>query len=70
MTTPQSILQEIYHKVNLISAIIDGDEDNGGIFERLAHIELQNDDVINSLQRLENQLNVIILSVLEQKNEM
>lgn len=68
MTTPQSILFELHHKVNLISKFIEGHEDNVGIFERIEHMELQNDDIINSLQRLENQLNVIILSILEKKN--
>ncbi len=69
MTTPQSILHDIHHKVGLISRLIEGYEDSAGIFERIEHIESQNDDIINSLQILENQLNVIILQVLEQKNE-
>jgi len=60
MTTPQSILYELHYKIGAISRLIDGDEENNGIFERIDQVELQNDDIINSLQRIENQLSLII----------
>ena len=67
MTTPQSILYELHYKIGAISRLIDGDEENDGIFERISQVELQNDDIINSLQRLENQLSLII-QVLAKSN--
>ena len=68
MTTPQSILYELHYKIGTISRLMDGDEENDGIFERINQVELQNEDIINSLQRLENQLSLII-QVLANSNE-
>jgi hypothetical protein len=40
--------------------MLEGDGDENNIFERLEEIELQQRDIINSLQRLENQINLIM----------
>lgn len=42
MTTPQSILYELHYKIGAISRLIDGDEENDGIFERISQLEFQN----------------------------
>ena len=68
MTTPQSILYELHYKIGCISRLIDGDEQNDGIFERINEVEVQNEDIINSLQRIENQLSLLI-QVLVKSNE-
>ena len=60
MTTPQAILQSIEYKVRSLCSMLEGDENSDNIAERLNHIELQNDDIVSSQQRLENYLNLVV----------
>jgi hypothetical protein len=60
MTTPQSVLYSIDDKVRRIDNMLQGDEDNGNLVERLNEIEIQQMDVISSQQRLENLMNLIV----------
>jgi hypothetical protein len=68
MTTPQTILWGLESKMNMIINFLEGDEDCLGLGERLSKIALENEDMRCSLQRLENQINLIILHLLESKN--
>jgi hypothetical protein len=67
MTTPQSILYELHYKLDEVVRFIEGNEDAEGIIGRVAVLEEQNDDIIIALQRIENQLSLII-QVLCKKN--
>jgi hypothetical protein len=67
MTTPQSILYELHYKLGEVVAFIEGNEDSEGIIGRVETLEEQNDDIIIALQRIENQLSLII-QVLAKSN--
>lgn len=60
MTTPQKSLHMILNGVERLAELLEGNEYTGDITETLAHMELQNDDLINSMQRIENLLNLIV----------
>lgn len=55
MTTPQSILHELNYKLIQVLKILED-----GIVVQVNHIESQNDDIINSLQRIENTMNLVV----------
>lgn len=67
MTTPQSILHNLEYRLRGLCAMLEGDENSDNIAERLSHIELQNEDIVNSQQRIENYLNLVVK--LLSKNE-
>lgn len=67
MTTPQSILFELHYKFGELLRFIEGNEDEEGIIGRVTTLEEQNDDIIVVLQRIENQLSLII-QVLARSN--
>ena len=67
MTTPQSILYELHYKLGEVVRFIEGNEDSEGIIGRVETLEEQNDDIIIALQRIENQLSLII-QVLAKSN--
>lgn len=60
MTTPQSILFELHYKFGELLRFVEGNEDEEGIIGRVTTLEEQNDDIIVALQRIENQLSLII----------
>lgn len=60
MTTPQAILSNLEYSVRTLCDLLEGDEENGNILERLKQIELENSDIIYSMQRQENLMNIII----------
>ena len=60
MTTPQSILYELNYKICQINRFIEGDEDGEGIIGRVAELEVQNHDMLISLQKIEDQLRLIV----------
>lgn len=60
MTTPQSILFELHYKFGELLRFIEGSEDSEGIIDRVTTLEEQNDDIIVALQRIENQMALII----------
>ncbi len=73
MTTPQSILSSLEYRIRRVCEMLEGDfgdddaEGRCDLIERLSQIELQNDDLIVSNQRMENMMTLIIklLSVNE-----
>lgn len=67
MTTPQSILFELHYKFGEILRFIEGNEEEEGITGRVTTLEEQNDDIIVALQRIENQL-CLIIQVLARSN--
>jgi predicted nucleic acid-binding protein len=60
MTTPQALLQNLEYKIRKVCEMLEGDENSDNIAERLNHLELQNVDIVNSQQRLENYLNLVV----------
>lgn len=60
MTTPQNQLYALSQRISDLYNLFKGEEDEDDIFERIKTIELQQMDLINSQQRLENLLNLII----------
>jgi len=60
MTTPQATLQNLEYRIRRISELLEGNEHTGDITEILAQMELQNDDIMASQQRLENLMNLIV----------
>ncbi len=61
MTTPQSILDRLEHQVRNVCDLLEGDEDNIDIVERLKLLEKQQNDLMASQQRMENLMNLIAL---------
>jgi hypothetical protein len=55
-----TFLYDLEYRVRSLCQMLEGDGDENNIFERLEEIELQQRDIINSLQRLENQINLIM----------
>lgn len=68
MTTPQATLQGLEYNTRQICKLLEGDEHTGNITEILAQMELQNDDIMASQQRLENLMNLIV-KFLSKKEE-
>jgi len=60
MTTPQSILYELNYKFGELNRFIQGDEDGEGIIGRVAELEVQNHDMLILLQKIEDQLRLIV----------
>ena len=60
MTTPQTTLQNLEYRIRRVSELLEGNEHTGDITEILAQMELQNDDIMASQQRLENLMNLIV----------
>lgn len=60
MTTPQATLQALEYSIRGVRELLEGNEHTGDITEVLAQMELQNDDIIASQQRLENLMNLIV----------
>ncbi len=60
MTTPQAVLSSLEYSVRTLCNLLEGNEHTGDITERLSEIELQMQDIINSQQRQENLMNLII----------
>lgn len=60
MTTPQSQLYYLSDRIKDLYELFKGDREEGDIMERLSQIELQMQDIINSQQRQENLMNLII----------
>lgn len=60
MTTPQFTLQKLEYDVRNLCELIDSTDNHDSITERVDQLELQNDDIVNSQQRLENYLNLVV----------
>jgi hypothetical protein len=64
MSTPQSILSLLEYKVGKICDLLQGDdgteEGKLDLIARLDHLELQLQDLINSHQRIENLLSLVL----------
>lgn len=67
MTTPQNQLHDMIYKLNRIQTMIEGDEDEDGLFITINQIQIQVADLMASNQRIENILNLIVK--LLDKNE-
>lgn len=60
MTTPQSILQSIDYTTKKLYELLEGSEDRWGMIERLSRLEIQCDHLTDSLERVENVLNLVV----------
>lgn len=60
MTTPQVLLQNLEYSIRKVCEMLDGDENSDNIAQRLSHIELQNEDIVSSQQKIESYLNLIV----------
>ena len=68
MTTPQSTLQSLEYSIRSVCEMLEGDEEKESLIDRLHQIEAQQCDLMTSMQRLENLMNVII-QLLSKNNE-
>ena len=61
MPIPPNPVHQLIDRVWKLIRLLDGDDEEGdNFFERIKQIELQQMDLINSQQRLENLMNLII----------
>ena len=60
MTTPQSVLSNIEYHMRTLCKMLEGDEDRADIMQRMNQIELHTIELIVSMQKQENLLNLII----------
>ena len=68
MTTPQAILYDLSRKLDEILRFIEGKEEEAGLIGLVKTLEEQNDDIVNSVRRLEEQMTLII-RVLSRSDE-
>ncbi len=60
MTTPQDTLYRLQERIRHLTDLFESDENGDNIFDTIKQIELQMQDIINSQQRQENLMNLII----------
>lgn len=60
MTTPQDTLYRLQERIRHLTDLFESDENGDNIFDTIRQIELQMQDIINSQQRQENLMNLII----------
>jgi hypothetical protein len=60
MTTPQNQLYNLAEKIQRLSDMFEEDENGNDLFERLDQLELQMQDIMNSQQRQENLMTLIV----------
>jgi hypothetical protein len=60
MSTPQATLYRLESRVSYLCSLLEGDEDNESLVDRIKRIELENADIMAAQQRMENLLNIII----------
>ena len=60
MTTPQDTLYRLQERIRHLTDLFESDENGDNIFDAIRQIELQMQDIINSQQRQENLMNLII----------
>lgn len=60
MTTPQNQLYNLADRIKDLYEMFKGDEDGQDIFDRIKQIELQQIDIMASMQRQENLMNLIV----------
>ena len=60
MTTPQDTLYRLAERIRHLTDLFESDENGDNIFETIRHMQEQMDDIINSQQRQENLMNLII----------
>ena len=60
MNTPQDTLYRLQERIRHLTDLFESDENGDNIFDTIRQIELQMQDIINSQQRQENLMNLII----------
>jgi hypothetical protein len=60
MTTPQDTLYRLQERIRHLTDLFESDEDGNNIFDTIKQLELQMQDIINSQQRQENLMNLIV----------
>lgn len=60
MSTPQSILYDIQYKINTLNKLLEGNEEEGDLFEKVNEILKSNREMISAISKIEELLSLLI----------